>query len=114
MWIEHDVEYFYKGEYSERYKKLDHVGSKDHPFLDVNVVKIENGSRVDLDPILYYKETLVESQDTVRFTIYNKVLNKVIVELYVERLRKRLYWVKPNNDRVIPNFKLTLSFEQKG
>lgn len=115
MQVEHSIDYYYRGEYSERFQELDKVGSKDHPFLDVDIVHLENGwSRVDMTPILFYKERLVEDPFTIRFTIYNKHLNKVIVELYVELARKRLHWVKPNGDRVIPNFRLTLSFEQKG
>ncbi|QEM41989.1 hypothetical protein [Pseudomonas phage vB_PaeM_PS119XW] len=108
-----DLEYYFRGTYSERFKSLRKNGIEALEFTDVDIESIINGdTQKDADTLKFYKETWLEKPRHVCFTIFEKQRNRVLVELHVELDKKRIYWKKPITRWNMPNFKLRLKIVQ--
>lgn len=108
-----DLDYNFRGTYSERFKSLLKHGIEALEFTDADIEWIVNGDKQkDADTIKFYKETWLEKPRHICFTIFEEQRNRVLVELHVELDKKRIYWKKPITRWNIPNFKLRLKIGQ--
>lgn len=108
-----DLEYYFRGTYSERFKSLLKHGIDELKFADVDIEWIVSGdTQKDRDNIRFYKETWLENPRHVCFTIFEEKRNRPIVELHVELDKKRIFWKKPISRWTLPNFKLQLVIKQ--
>uniref|UniRef100_A0AB39CDJ9 Uncharacterized protein n=1 Tax=Pseudomonas phage RVTF4 TaxID=3236931 RepID=A0AB39CDJ9_9VIRU len=80
---------------SGRSSSLAHLGSKDHQFIDANVVSLTQGPQSYESELDFYKEPGLEFPTKVVFTFFDRIQNYPVAELEVELRNKQLRWIKP-------------------
>jgi len=80
---------------SGRSSSLANVGSKDHQFVDADVVALTQGPQSYESELEFYKEPQLEFPTRVVFTIFDKIQNYPVAELEIELRKKQLRWIKP-------------------
>lgn len=97
---------------SGRSSSLVHVGSKDHQFIDADVIALTQGPQSHQSELGFYKEPSLEFPTRIVFTFFDKVVNYPIAELEIELRLKRLRWIKPYTHYRIKPFDVTIELTQ--
>lgn len=101
-----------RGVVSGRSSSLVHVGSKEHTFIDVDVLSITQAPQNYESELGVYKEPQIEFPNRVIFTFFDKIQNQMIAELEIELQLKRLRWIKPVSMRRMTPFQTTIELSQ--
>jgi hypothetical protein len=106
------LDYSNPGVVSGRSHSLVHVGSKDHTFIDANVLSVTQGPQIYESELGFYKEPQLEFPNRIIFTFFDRIQNEMIAELEVELQLKRFRWIKPVSMRRLTPFQTVVEFSQ--
>lgn len=106
------LDYSNRGAVSGRSNSLVHVGSKDHTFIDANVLLVTQGPQNYESELGFYKEPQLVFPDQIIFTFFDRIQNQVIAELEIELQRKQMRWIKPVSMTRLTPFQAVVEFVQ--